>query len=251
MKAIAAAIQTESASAVPLHVLPALPYAYAALEPFIDARTMTLHHDQHHAGYVKALNDLLAPYPALRRRTAHWLLENPQNIPQAIRTAVLNNAGGHVNHCLLWQSMCVPGGTPLSGSLAAAINTQFGNLDQFKSRFEAAGVAHFGVGWVWLVVQKGKHGKSRDESKEKDDADAGLQILTTSGHENPLQQGHYPLLVNDVWEHAYYLHHENRRKAYLQQWWSVANWNNAMDRYARSDNPAGAPSEDNFPMSQS
>ncbi len=241
MKALAAAIQSESTSSgVALHVLPALPYSYGALEPHIDARTMTLHHDEHHAGYVDKLNELLAPYPVLRKRTAHWLLVNPQSIPQSIRGAVLNNAGGHVNHCLFWQSMSVPGGAALSGSLAGAINDQFGNLDQFKTAFEAAGSGHFGSGWVWLVVEKDKPSNGPKESE--------LRIVTTSGHDNPLQQGHYPLLVNDVWEHAYYLKHENRRPAYLKNWWSVANWSNAMDRFSRSDNPAAAPSEDNFPV---
>ncbi len=244
MKALAAAIQSQSPiSVVPLHVLPALPYSYTALEPCIDSRTMTLHHDEHHAGYVDKLNELLAPYPVLRKRTAHWLLENPQSIPQSIRTAALNNAGGHVNHCLFWQSMSAPGGVGLSGSLAGAVNDQFGSLEEFKKRFEAAGISHFATGWVWLVVDVDKHSNGKNGSV--------LRIVATAGHDNPLQQGLYPLLVNDVWEHAYYLKHENRRPAYLKNWWAVANWSNAMDRFSRSDNPAGAPSEDNFPMSQS
>jgi superoxide dismutase, Fe-Mn family len=243
MKALASAIWSESAAAtrsVPQHVLPSLQYGYSALEPYIDARTMTLHHDEHHAGYVAKLNELLAPYPELRKKTAVWLLQNPDDIAPIVRQSVMNNAGGHVNHCLFWQSMAPPGGPAVSGELADAIEASFGSLAEFKQRFEAAGVAHFGSGWVWLVAGQNKalNGST-------------LSIVATPGHENPLQQGLHPLLVNDVWEHAYYLKHENRRPEYLQHWWTITNWSNAMDRFSQFSTDAAAPSEDIFPAGQS
>lgn len=241
MKALASAIWSESVPrSVSLHVLPALQYSCTALEPYVDARTMTLHHDEHHAGYVAKLNELTAPYPQLRKKTANWLLQNPEEIAPIVRQSVLNNAGGHVNHCLFWQSMAIPGGPAVSGLLADAINASFGSLEEFKHRFEAAGVAHFGSGWVWLVA-----------GDDKQFNGSVLSIVTTEGHENPTQQGLHPLLVNDVWEHAYYLKHENRRPEYLKHWWSVANWSNAMDRFASISVDAGAPSDSNFPVGQS
>lgn len=191
------------------HLLPALPYAHAALEPHIDARTMKLHHDKHHASYVEKLNAELDKHPALRERTAIWLLLNPAKVPEAARTAVRNNAGGHVNHSMFWRTM-MPGGSELpKGALADAIKRDFGGLAKFKAKFEEAGEKQFASGWVWLVAQK-EGGK--------------LAVLTTAGHENPVTQGHFPLLVNDVWEHAYYLKHENRRAEYLKAWWAVVNW---------------------------
>jgi Fe-Mn family superoxide dismutase len=191
------------------HALPALPYAPAALEPHIDARTMMLHHDKHHASYVEKLNAALEKLPQLRERTATWLLLNPGKIPEAARTAVRNNAGGHVNHSMFWRSM-IPGGSGApKGALADALKRDFGSLAKFKTRFDEAGEKQFGSGWVWLVMQK-EGGK--------------LEVLTTAGHDNPATQGHFPLLLNDVWEHAYYLKHENRRAEYLKAWWSVVNW---------------------------
>lgn len=243
MKALASAIWSESPAAsrsVPLHVLPALQYSYTALEPYIDARTMTLHHDEHHAGYVDKLNELLEPYPSLRKKTANWLLLNPEAILPIVRQGVMNNAGGHVNHCLYWQSMAAAGGPAVSGQLAEAINASFGSLEEFKRRFEAAGAAQFGSGWVWLVTGDDKSGNG-----------SVLSIVATSGHENPSQQGLHPLLVNDVWEHAYYLKHENRRPEYLQRWWAVANWSNAMDRFASISIDSSTPSDSNFPAGQS
>lgn len=203
------------------HLLPPLPYAVAALEPHIDARTMVLHHDMHHASYVKKLNLALAAAPeSLQGKTADWLLRNLNEVPEKIRTAIRNNAGGHVNHSLLWESMSAGGGGAPSGSLAKGINADFGGFEEFKVQFEAAGSQLFGSGWVWLV--RGQHGDGR------------LQILTTSGHDNPVMQGYDPLLVNDVWEHAYYLKHENRRPEYLHGWWSVVNWKAVEQRLARS-----------------
>ncbi len=203
------------------HLLPPLPYAVSALEPHIDARTMVLHHDMHHASYIKKLNLALASAPELLQgKTADWLLRNLSDVPEKMRTAIRNNAGGHVNHSLLWESMCAGGGGAPSGSLAKGINADFGGFEEFKVQFEAAGSQLFGSGWVWLVrAQRG---------------DGRLQILTTSGHDNPVTQGYDPLLVNDVWEHAYYLKHENRRPEYLHGWWSVVNWRAVEQRLARS-----------------
>lgn len=200
------------------HVLPALPYAASALEPHIDARTMTVHHDMHHAAYVKALNLALQSAPeSVQKESAEWLLLNLDKVPDGIRTAVRNNAGGHVNHSLLWQCMAPDGGAPPSGPLGEAITRSFGSFDEFRTRFEEAGSKLFGSGWVWLVRSK--------------NGDGMLQVLTTSGHDNPQAEGCYPLLVNDVWEHAYYLKHENRRADYLKGWWSVANWKMAERRF--------------------
>ncbi|MBY0268656.1 MAG: superoxide dismutase [Burkholderiales bacterium] len=199
------------------HMLPPLPYGPAALEPHIDARTMTLHHDMHHASYVEKLNAALEKFPELQERTPTWLLRNRGKIPEAARTAVHNNAGGHVNHSMLWRAMSPQGGGEPSGVLADAIRRDFGSFDGFKVRFNDAGGKLFGSGWVWLVSVRQDGGK--------------LQVETTTGHDNPLTQGHFPLLVNDVWEHAYYLKHQNRRPEYLEGWWAVANWEEAARRF--------------------
>lgn len=207
------------------HQLPPLPYEASALEPHIDARTVTLHHDMHHATYVKTLNETLESAPDLQGKSADWLLLNLSQVPEKIRTAVRNNGGGHVNHSLLWKAMA-PGdsGRP-TGSLAEAINQAFGSFEKFKTRFDEAGAKLFGSGWVWLV-------KAKDGDK--------LQVLTTTGHDNPIMQGHFPILLNDVWEHAYYLKHENRRPEYLKGWWSVVNWKEAQRRFENAANLASA-----------
>ena len=203
------------------HLLPSLPYDVSALEPYIDARTMTLHHDLHHASYVKALNLALESAPELLQgKSADWLLLNLGKVPETIRTTVRNNAGGHVNHSLLWRAMSPDGGGAPSGPLAEAINHAFDSFEKFKTQFEEAGGKLFGSGWVWLV----KPLKGDDK----------LQVFTTSGHGHPAAQGYTPILVNDVWEHAYYLKHENRRAEYLKGWWSVVNWNEAARRFAPS-----------------
>jgi superoxide dismutase, Fe-Mn family len=204
-----------------LHALPDLPYGPADLEPHIDARTMTLHHDKHHASYVEKLNAALEKYPGLRERSAIWLLLNLDKIPEAARTAIQNNAGGHVNHSMLWQAMTPGSGGEPAGALAGAIKRDFGSVEKLKTQFDEAGEKVFGSGWVWLVRAQQDGGK--------------LKVVTTSGHGNPLMQGHFPLLVNDVWEHAYYLKHENRRAEYLQGWWPVVNWPEVARRYERSD----------------
>lgn len=203
------------------HLLPALPYDYAALEPHIDARTMKLHHDKHHASYVEKLNDTLQKYPALRQRSAIWLLLNLAEVPEEARKAVRNNAGGHVNHSMLWRAMSPGGGGGPTGALADAIKRDFGGFEKLRSRFDDAGEKLFGSGWVWLARTQQDGGK--------------LEVSTTSGHGSPLMQGHFPILVNDVWEHAYYLKYENRRADYLRAWWQVVNWKEAARRFESSE----------------
>lgn len=206
------------------HLLPVLAYSHASLEPHIDARTMTLHHMKHHASYVENLNSALEKYPALRGRTAIWLLLNSGEIPQEARTAVINNAGGHVNHSMLWRAMSPGKGGEPAGALADAIKRDFGGFELFKTRFDEAGERLFGSGWVWLARAQQDGGR--------------LRVCTTSGHDNPLTQGQFPILVNDVWEHAYYLKHENRRGDYLKGWWPVVNWEEAARRF---ENPGLIP----------
>jgi Fe-Mn family superoxide dismutase len=213
-------VATHPAGGESKHALPPLPYDPAALEPHIDAHTMMLHHGKHHASYVANLNAALEDFPGLQQKTALWLLLNLDKLPKDIRVAVRNNAGGHVNHSLFWKAMSPAGGAP-SGPLADAITQDFGSFDLFKARFEKAGLALFGSGWVWLA------------RAQKDGC--RLEVITTSGHDHPLLQGRFPLLLNDVWEHAYYLKHENRRADYLHGWWPVVNWQEAARRYERSD----------------
>jgi len=206
------------------HILPPLPYDPSALEPHIDARTMVLHHDKHHASYVKNLNSALEPFPELHERNAMWLLLNLRSVPRKIRAAVRNNAGGHVNHSLLWRSMSADAGSAPTGPLADAIEHDFGGLQACKDQFAAAGAGLFGSGWVWLA-------RSNQDGRR-------LQVCTTTGHDNPLMRGRFPILVNDVWEHAYYLKHQNRRPDYLRGWWQVANWEDAVRRFELSDESA-------------
>jgi superoxide dismutase, Fe-Mn family len=203
------------------HLLPPLPYDYAALEPSIDARTMRLHHGKHHASYVAKLNAALERFPDLQGRTAIWLLLNLIKVPKEIRTVVRHNAGGHVNHSLFWRAMSSNGDDAPAGPLADAIVRDFGSVEQLKARFAEAGEQRFGSGWVWLARTQLAGGR--------------LQVFSTFGHESPLLRGHYPILLNDVWEHAYYLKYENRRADYLQDWWAVVNWEEAALRYEGSD----------------
>ncbi|MEO8135956.1 MAG: superoxide dismutase [Betaproteobacteria bacterium] len=212
--------ESGSDASAPLHVLPPLPYDYAALEPVIDARTMTLHHDKHHATYVDKLNAALEPYAELRRRSVPWLLMNSDAVPEPIRAAVRNNGGGHLNHSLFWRLMTPTQGGAPTGVLADAVKKAFGSLEEFRTRFDDAGAKLFGSGWVWLVI-------GREQGSEK----PGLEIVTTTGHDNPIQQGKYPLLLNDVWEHAYYLKYENRRPDYLKSWWDIVNWKEVASRF--------------------
>jgi Fe-Mn family superoxide dismutase len=203
------------------HQLPPLPYASDALEPHVDARTMTLHHDMHHAAYVKALNTALSSAPeALRDKSAAWLMSNLSQIPTALRSELRHQAGGHLNHSLLWTNMSPTGGGRPEGALASAIDRDFTDFDAFKKAFEQAANKHFGAGWVWLVAGPAPQ--------------LALHIVTTNEHDNPLTDGYQPLLVNDLWEHAYYLKHENRRPEYLALWWSVVDWPAVAERLAKA-----------------
>ncbi len=208
------------------HQLPPLKYDYAALEPYIDSRTMILHHDNHHASYVKKLNEALTDYPDLQVYSALWLLCNLGQLPAAINTAVHHNAGGHVNHSLFWRAIKPFNVSEPKGLLREAINRDFGSLSEFKKLFEEAGAQLFGSGWVWLV--KGFKQDSR------------LRIITTTGHDHPLMQNLLPVLLNDVWEHAYYLQYESRRPDYLKAWWSVVDWEHATACFETETNSINA-----------
>jgi Fe-Mn family superoxide dismutase len=204
-------------AAVTTHRVPPLLYAVDALEPCIDARTMTLHHDVHHADYVDKLNMALAQLPQLQRASALWLLCNLSQIPREKRAAVHHSAGGHVKHSLFWRTMTPDSTAEPLGPLRDALCHDFGSVAAFKTAFEAAGSTHFGSGWVWLVAPRGTGGR--------------LEIMTTAGHDHPAMKDLVPVLVNDVWEHAYYLRYENRRTEYLQAWWAVVDWNEASRRF--------------------
>ncbi len=201
------------------HELPPLPYDYSALEPHIDAQTMTLHHDKHHNTYVTNLNTALEKHPELQNKSAEELIQDLQSVPEDIRTAVRNNGGGHVNHTMFWNIMGPNGGGEPTGAIAEAISSTFGSFDDFKQKFNAAGAARFGSGWVWLV---------RDSS-------GSLSITSTANQDNPLSEGQYPVLGNDVWEHAYYLKYQNRRPEYLQAWWNTINWDEVNKRFQQAD----------------
>lgn len=202
--------------------LPPLPYAYDALEPHIDARTMQFHHDKHHAAYVKNLNAALDKHPELKSKTVEELLRQLDRVPQDIRKTVQNNGGGHINHTMFWEIMKPNGGGEPTGKIAQAINQTFGSFANFKKEFNQAGASRFGSGWVWLV--RTKQGK--------------LQITTTANQDSPISEGSYPILGNDVWEHAYYLNYQNRRADYLEAWWNVVNWDAINKRFAAAHKSA-------------
>ncbi len=196
--------------------LPPLPYAYDALEPHIDQATMQFHHDKHHAAYVKNLNAALDKHPELKSKTVEEMLRNLNSVPADIRKIVANNGGGHVNHSMFWQIMKSQGGGEPTGAIASAINQSFGSFAAFKKQFNEAGTGRFGSGWVWLV--RNKNGK--------------LEVTTTANQDSPLSEGKYPIMGNDVWEHAYYLKYQNRRPEYLDAWWNVLNWDEINKRFA-------------------
>jgi len=196
------------------HEVPPLPYDYAALEPYIDAQTMTLHHDKHHATYVTNLNNALQKYPQLQNKSPEELIRGIKSVPDDIRTAVRNNGGGHVNHSMFWKIMKPKGGGAPTGKIADEIKSAFGSLEDFQKLFNDTGTKQFGSGWVWLVRNSG--GK--------------LQVLSTPNQDNPMMDGHYPIMGNDVWEHAYYLKYQNKRADYLAAWWNVVNWDEINKR---------------------
>ncbi len=195
--------------------VPPLPYAFDALEPYIDKMTMEIHHDKHHGAYVTNLNKALEQAPALQDKSVEALLEdNCSIVPEQIQTAVRNNGGGHVNHTMFWQIMAPnAGGNPV-GNVAQAINSTFGSFDTFKEKLTAAATGRFGSGWAWLI--KGSK---------------GLQIISTANQDSPLMDGQYPIMGLDVWEHAYYLKYQNRRPEYIAAWWNVVNWPEIEKRF--------------------
>jgi Fe-Mn family superoxide dismutase len=195
--------------------VPPLPYDYSALEPFIDTQTMHLHHDKHHQAYVTNLNAALEKAPELKDLTAEELIASLENVPEAIRTAVRNHGGGHVNHTMFWSIMAPNAGGEPSGAIAEAIESTFGDFASLKEKFNDAGVKQFGSGWAWLVR----------------DAAGKLSIMSTPNQDSPLSQGFYPVMGNDVWEHAYYLKYQNRRADYLKEWWNVVNWAEINQRF--------------------
>ena len=195
------------------HQLPALPYDAAALEPTIDAQTMQIHHGKHHAAYVNNLNAALEKHPDLAGKSAEDLIKNLTAVPEDIRTAVRNNAGGHVNHTMFWQIMGPAKGGAPTGAIAEAITASFGGFDAFKEQMNKAGVGRFGSGWAWLVDAGGK-----------------LAIESTANQDNPMMDGKRPVFGIDVWEHAYYLKYQNRRPDYLAAWWNVINWDEVNKR---------------------
>jgi len=196
--------------------LPALPYAFDALEPHLDARTMEIHHDRHHQTYVTNLNKALEGQEALAKKTVEQLLRHIEDLPEAIRTPVRNSGGGHYNHSLFWQMLKKDGGGEPTGSLGKAIDRRFGGFARFKEEFSAAATKVFGSGWAWLVL----------EEKE-------LKISSTPNQDTPLSQGRAPLLGLDVWEHAYYLKYQNKRADYIAAFFHVINWNFVAERFER------------------
>lgn len=196
------------------HELAPLPYAFDALEPYIDAKTMEIHHGKHHATYVTNLNNALKDYPALQSKSAVELIADLNAVPEAIRTAVRNNAGGHVNHTTFWQQLKKDVAFPATSAFGTALTSSFGSLDAFKEQFQKAGLGRFGSGWAWLTVEGGK-----------------LVISSTANQDSPLMDGKKPILGVDVWEHAYYLKYQNRRADYLGAIWSVVNWDDVVARY--------------------
>ncbi len=199
------------------HELPPLPYAYDALEPHIDARTMEIHHGKHHAAYVNNLNTALEGHPSLQQRSITELLSALGSVPEAIRATVRNNGGGHFNHSMFWKLMKKGGGGEPTGELAAALRSTFGTFAEFKQKFAQAAMTRFGSGWAWLLVHRGK-----------------LEIASTPNQDNPVMDGGQPVLGLDVWEHAYYLHYQNRRADYVQAWWNVVDWAQVAESYSRA-----------------
>lgn len=197
------------------HELPDLPYNYNALEPYIDEATMRVHHDKHHQAYINNLKAALEKYPDLQGKSAEELIRDLNSVPDDIRMAVRNNGGGHVNHSMFWTVMGPNSGGEPTGPIADAINESFGSFDELKTKFNEAGTKRFGSGWAWLVRT----------------ADGKLTVTSTANQDNPMSDGQYPVLGNDVWEHAYYLQYQNRRPDYLTAWWNVVNWDEVNRRF--------------------
>ena len=197
--------------------LPPLPYDYAALEPFIDEATMKLHHDKHHQTYVTNLNGAIEKHPELGSKSPEELLKDLSSIPEDVRKVVQNNGGGHVNHTMFWEIMAPHAGGDPSGDIEVQIKSDFGSFEDFKKLFNETTAKQFGSGWGWLVFEGGK-----------------LKIITTANQDSPISQGLYPILGNDVWEHAYYLKYQNKRPDYLAAWWNTVNWSAVNARFEKA-----------------
>src|SRR5688572_27488601 len=197
--------------------LPELGYAYDALEPHIDAKTMEIHHSKHHAAYTNNLNAALEKYPDLQKREAEDLIRNILQVPDDARGPIRNNGGGYINHNLFWEIMTPGGGNKPTGKLAKEIDSTFGGFDAFKEAVQKAGVGRFGSGWAWLTV----------------DAGGKLQVTSTANQDSPISDGLTPLLGVDVWEHAYYLKYQNTRPDYITAWWNVVNWDVVGQKYGK------------------
>ncbi len=197
--------------------LPPLPYDYAALEPYIDARTMEIHHTKHHQAYVTKVNAALEAHAQLAGKPIEQVLREISEVPEDIRQAVINNGGGHANHTLFWQIMGPGKGGEPRGPLADDINRTFGTFDKFQDTFSNAAATRFGSGWAWLVLDNGQ-----------------LKVYSTANQDSPLMSGHQPILGLDVWEHAYYLKYQNRRPEYIQAWWNVVNWDKVAELYEQA-----------------
>ena len=198
------------------HQLPPLPYGFDALEPHIDAKTMEIHHDKHHAAYVNNLNAALEKHPDLQSKSIEDLLREINKVPEDIRTAVRNNGGGHMNHTMFWKLMGPKAGGSPSGALGDAIKAAFGSFDGFKEQFAKAGVGRFGSGWAWLINTGGK-----------------LSIESTANQDQPIMEGKKAILGLDVWEHAYYLKYQNRHPDYIAAWWNTVNWSEVTSRIGK------------------
>ncbi len=196
--------------------LPDLGYPHDALEPHIDARTMEIHHGEHHAAYTANLNAALAAHPGLHGTAAEALIADLEALPEGIRTAVRNNGGGYVNHDFFWRLMTPGGASAPQGELAADIDATFGSFQEFQKQFAAAAVGRFGSGWAWLAAGEG----------------GALEVCSTANQDTPIMEGKVPVVGVDVWEHAYYLNYQNRRPDYVAAFWNVVNWNVAADNYA-------------------
>jgi Fe-Mn family superoxide dismutase len=199
------------------HELPPLQYPFDALEPYIDAKTMEIHHDKHHGAYINNLNKALEGHPELQKLPVDELLARVGNVPEAIRTAVRNNGGGHMNHSLFWKIMKKGGGGEPSGDLADTIKRTFGGFGDFKKTFASAATSRFGSGWAWLLIRGGK-----------------LTVESTANQDNPVMDGGKAIFGLDVWEHAYYLKYQNRRPDYIEAWWNTVNWAQVADNYAQA-----------------
>jgi superoxide dismutase, Fe-Mn family len=197
--------------------LPDLPYAFDALEPHIDARTMEIHHDRHHNAYTEKLNAALEKHPDWQDKEIDEILRDIDRVPEDIRTAVRNNGGGYANHSLFWEIMGPNGGGEPGGELGDAIRGEFGSFNDFKEKVNAAGAGQFGSGWGWLVVSGG-----------------ALKVYSTPNQDSPYMKGDTPILGVDVWEHAYYLKYQNKRPDYLSAWWNTVNWDAVAERYSKA-----------------